>query len=67
MRVAGGDADDLATTTVTIKGLRNGATITDNLDSTVAANPMPRTTDNAESGISGAFIRYSSEYPVKLS
>jgi hypothetical protein len=33
--VVGGDADDLATTTVTIKGLRNSATITDNLDSTV--------------------------------
>jgi hypothetical protein len=33
--VAGGDTVDLATTTVTIKGLRNSATITDNLDSTV--------------------------------
>lgn len=33
--VAGGDADDLATTTVTIKALANGATITDNLDSTI--------------------------------
>jgi hypothetical protein len=33
--VAGGDADDLATTTVTIKGLKSGATITDNLNSTV--------------------------------
>jgi hypothetical protein len=30
--VAGGDADDLATTTVTIKGLASGAAITDTLD-----------------------------------
>jgi ELWxxDGT repeat protein len=30
--VSGGDADDLATTTVTIKGLASGATITDALD-----------------------------------
>jgi hypothetical protein len=33
--VAGGDADDLATTIVTIKGLSSGATITDNLDSKI--------------------------------
>jgi hypothetical protein len=38
--VAGGDADDLATTTVMIKGLANGATITDNLDSKIFSSSV---------------------------
>jgi ELWxxDGT repeat protein len=50
--VAGGDADDLATTTVTIKGLRNSATITDNLDSTVfSSSTVTLTAAEVNSGL----------------
>jgi ELWxxDGT repeat protein len=50
--VAGGDADDLATATVTIKGLRNSATITDNLDSTVfSSSTVTLTAAEVNSGL----------------
>jgi hypothetical protein len=50
--VAGGDADDLATTTVTIKGLANGATITDKLDSTVfSSSSVTLTAAEVNSGL----------------
>jgi ELWxxDGT repeat protein len=50
--VAGGDADDLATTTVTIKGLANGATITDNLDGKVfSASAVTLTAAEVNSGL----------------
>jgi ELWxxDGT repeat protein len=52
LSVAGGDADDLATTTVTIKGLRNSATITDNLDSTVfSSSTVTLTAAEVNSGL----------------
>jgi ELWxxDGT repeat protein len=51
--VAGGDADDLATTTLTIKGLKNGATITDKLDSTVfSSSTVTLTAAEVNSGLS---------------
>jgi ELWxxDGT repeat protein len=50
--VAGGDADDLATTTVSIRGLRNSATITDNLDSTVfSSSTVTLTAAEVNSGL----------------
>jgi hypothetical protein len=50
--VAGGDADDLATTTVTIKGLANGATITDTLDGkTFSASTVTLTAAEVNSGL----------------
>jgi ELWxxDGT repeat protein len=50
--VAGGDADDLATTTVTIKGLANGATITDALDGkTFSASTVTLTAAEVNSGL----------------
>jgi hypothetical protein len=50
--VTGGDADDLATTTVTIKGLASGATITDNLDGkTFNASTVTLTAAEVDSGL----------------
>jgi hypothetical protein len=50
--VANGDADDLATTTVTIKGLKNSATITDNLDGTVfSSSTVTLTAAEVNSGL----------------
>jgi hypothetical protein len=50
--VAGGDADDLATTTVTIKGLTSGATITDSLDGkTFSASTVTLTAAEVNSGL----------------
>ena len=50
--VAGGDADDLATTTVTIKGLANGATITDTLDGkSFSASTVTLTAAEVNSGL----------------
>jgi hypothetical protein len=50
--VAGGDADDLATTTVSIKGLASGATITDNLDGkTFSASTVTLTAAEVNSGL----------------
>jgi hypothetical protein len=50
--VVGGDADDLATTTVTIKGLASGATITDTLDGkTFRSSTVTLTAAEVNSGL----------------